>query len=151
MHSKSLALISLALASPAFSAPSQNGSNLPYSTWFATSFLSKGQPINRHYVASVLHEGIQKAATLNKNESLLAYTSEAVSSLVSPNGTLIGWDPTFYSLDDLRIGNNILYFWDSEGRKEEKYKIAASALRQQINLWPRTPSGVSLLTEILYG
>ncbi|KAF2189484.1 glycoside hydrolase family 105 protein [Zopfia rhizophila CBS 207.26] len=107
----------------------------------ATSFLSKSQFINPHYVASVIHEGIQKAAIQTKNDSLLEYTSKAVSSLVSPNGTLIGWDPYYYSLDDIRIGNNILYFWDKEGRKEKKYEIAARALRQQLDRWPRTPTG----------
>ncbi|CAO2650451.1 Nn.00g017430.m01.CDS01 [Neocucurbitaria sp. VM-36] len=113
----------------------------PYSTWMASSFLSKGQKINNHYVASVIHEGIQKAATLQNDSSLLAYASNAVSSIVLSNGTLVGWNSTYYTLDDIRIGNNILYFWDSEGRKDKKYEIAAKGLREQLNRWPRTPSG----------
>ena len=113
----------------------------PYSTWMASSFLSKGQKINNHYVASVIHEGIQKAATFHNDSSLLAYASNAISSIVSSDGTLKGWNSTFYTLDDIRIGNNILYFWNAEGRKEKKYEIAAKALREQLNRWPRTPSG----------
>jgi len=113
----------------------------PFSTWMASSFLSKGQPINNHYVASVVHEGIQKAATTQNDTALLAYVSSAVSSVVSSNGTIKGWHSTFYSLDDIRLGNNILYFWDSGGRKNNKYVVAAKALRDQLDRWPRTPTG----------
>ena len=113
----------------------------PYSIWMASSFLSKGQKINNHYVASVLYEGIQKAATRHDSVSLLSYTSDAISSIVSSNGTLKGWSPMFYTLDDIRIGNNILYSWDTEGRKDKKYEIAAKGLREQLDRWPRTPSG----------
>jgi rhamnogalacturonyl hydrolase YesR len=112
-----------------------------YSTRMASSFLSKSQRMNNHYVASVLYEGIQKAATFHKNASLLSTTSKAISSVVTAEGKITGWDPYYYSLDDIRVGNNILYFWDSEGRKEKKYEIAAAALREQLDRWPRTPSG----------
>lgn len=139
MHFQSITLALLACSSTAFAAPT---ASQPYSTWMATSFQSKSQSkIDRHYVANVLYEGIQKAATLHQNASLLSYASKAISSLVVANGTLLGWDPYYYSLDDIRVGNNILYFWDSEGRKEKKYEIAATALRKQLDRYPRTPSG----------
>ncbi|KAF1840859.1 glycoside hydrolase family 105 protein [Cucurbitaria berberidis CBS 394.84] len=138
MHFPALTLALLTCAGTSVAAAN---TTKPYSTWMASSFLSKGQKINNHYVASVIHEGIQKAATAQKDSKLLAYASDAVSSLVTPNGTLIGWRPTFYTLDDIRIGNNILYFWNSEGRKEKKYEIAAKGLREQLNRWPRTPKG----------
>ncbi|KAF2680095.1 glycoside hydrolase family 105 protein [Lentithecium fluviatile CBS 122367] len=134
MHYHALTLALLSSATSTLAAQ-------PYSTWMATSFLSKGQKINNHYVANVLYEGIQKAATFQKNATLLATASKAISSIVSSNGTIAGYDPYYYSLDDIRTGNNILYFWDSEGRKEKKYEIAAAALRDQLNRWPRTPTG----------
>ncbi|KAF2636995.1 glycosyl hydrolase-like protein family 88 [Massarina eburnea CBS 473.64] len=105
------------------------------------SFLSKGQPVSNHYTAMVLHEGIQKAATLHKNATLLSYASKAVSNLISSNGTIIGWDPYHYSLDDIRAGNNFLYFWDTEGRKEKKYEIAAASLIDQLHRFPRNEAG----------
>jgi rhamnogalacturonyl hydrolase YesR len=107
----------------------------------SSSWLSKGQKLNNHYVMAVIHEGIQKAATQQKDAELLSYASNAVSSLVKDDGTLIGWNATFYTLDDIRMGNNILYFWDSEGRKDKKYEIAAKGLRDQLDRWPRTPKG----------
>ena len=138
MHTSSLILALLTCTPAAFAAPK---APQPYSTWMASSFLSKKPANNPNYVSNVLREGIQKAATLHKNNTLLSYASDSISSLVASNGTLIGWNSSFYSLDNIRVGNNILYFWDSEGRKEEKYKIAATALREQLNRFPRTPTG----------
>jgi rhamnogalacturonyl hydrolase YesR len=138
MHHQTFALALLASATSTFAA---SNASQPYSTWMATSFLSKSQHINNHYVANVLYEGFQKAATFHKNASLLSTASEAISSIVRSNGSIIGYNPYYYTLDDIRVGNNILYFWDSEGRKDKKYEIAAAALRDQLNRWPRTPSG----------
>ncbi|KAF1829299.1 glycosyl hydrolase-like protein family 88 [Decorospora gaudefroyi] len=138
MHLPALALV---LAGTALAATNSKNSTKPYSTWMASSFLSKGQKINNHYVAAVIHGGIQKAATTQNDSALLSYVSNAVSSIVTSNGTLIGWNSTYYTLDDQRIGNNILYTWDAEGRKDDKYVIAAKGLREQLNRWPRTPSG----------
>ncbi|OAL50730.1 glycosyl hydrolase-like protein family 88 [Pyrenochaeta sp. DS3sAY3a] len=133
-------LLSLTLALAGTTAAASNTTR-PFSTWMASSFLSKGQRINNHYVPAVTHEGIQKAASLHNDSALLSYASDAISSLVSANGTLKGWNSTFYTLDDIRIGNNILYFWDAEGRKDKRYEIAAKGLREQLNRWPRTPTG----------
>ncbi|KAF2798660.1 glycoside hydrolase family 105 protein [Melanomma pulvis-pyrius CBS 109.77] len=138
MHLEAVILALLTCTPTAYAAPKPTQ---PYSTWMASSFLSKKPVINRHYVSNVLGEGIQKAATLHKNATLLSYASNAISSLVSTNGTLIGWNPTYYSLDDLRVGNNLLFFWDSQGRKDEKLKTAATALRKQLDRYPRTPTG----------
>lgn len=132
--------LSLTLALAGTTAAASN-STRPFSTWMASSFLSKGQRINNHYVPAVTHEGIQKAASQQNDSALLAYASDAISSLVSADGTLKGWNSTFYTLDDIRIGNNILFFWDKEGRKEKRYEIAAKGLREQLNRWPRTPTG----------
>jgi rhamnogalacturonyl hydrolase YesR len=107
----------------------------------SSSWLSKGQKLNNHYVMAVIHEAIQKAGTTQDDTELLTYASNAVSSLVSENGTLKGWNATYYTLDDIRFGNNILYWWNAGGRTEKKYEIAAKRLRQQLDRWPRTPTG----------
>jgi rhamnogalacturonyl hydrolase YesR len=139
MHIPALTAALLACSLPStYAAPK---AEKPYSEWLATSFLTKSQPINRHYVSAVLHEGIARAAALHSNSSLLSYVSKAVSSLVSSNGTLIGWDPEYYSLDDIRVGNNLLWWWDREGRKDKKYEVASRRLREQLGRWPRTASG----------
>nr|XP_036578480.1 cell wall glycosyl hydrolase [Colletotrichum truncatum]KAF6785775.1 cell wall glycosyl hydrolase [Colletotrichum truncatum] len=114
-----------------------------YSEWLASSFLSRQANINSGYGPAVLWEGIaragEKVAANGGCKTLLNAAEAKVSSLVSDNGTLDGWDPEWYSLDDLRIGNNLLYFY--QRNNDTKLKIAADGLRQQLNRWPRTPSG----------
>jgi rhamnogalacturonyl hydrolase YesR len=112
-----------------------------FSTWMAASFLSKKHPIDNHYVSNVINEGITKAATVHKNATLLSWASNAISSLVLANGTINKWDPYYYSLDDIRTGNNMLYFWNQGGRKEKKYEIAAASLRAQLDRFPRNAEG----------
>ncbi|WYZ36847.1 hypothetical protein EsH8_II_000353 [Colletotrichum jinshuiense] len=119
-------------------AGAQNTSR-PYSEWLASSFAARKAPIDSGYGAAVLFEGIARAGDQAGSNSLLQAAEDAVSSLVSEDGTLDGWDPEWYSLDDIRIGNNLLYFY--QRTKEEKYKVAVDGLRQQLNRWPRTPSG----------
>ncbi|KAK7193607.1 hypothetical protein DPSP01_000158 [Paraphaeosphaeria sporulosa] len=129
----------LASATAAAAAPTNVTSF--YSTWMADSFLSKKHPIDNHYVSNVINEGIRKAALAHKNATLLSWASKAISSIVDANGTIKNWDPYYYSLDDQRLGNNILYFWDAEGRKEKKYEIAAASLKAQLDRFPRNDEG----------
>ncbi|KAF4776321.1 cell wall glycosyl hydrolase YteR [Colletotrichum scovillei] len=113
----------------------------PYSTWLASSFVARKAPIDAGYGPAVLYEGIARAAAAANNATLLRAAETAVSSLVSDAGVLDGWDPEWYSLDDIRIGNNLLWFYQRNTTAGAKYKIAADGLRQQLNRWPRTPSG----------
>jgi rhamnogalacturonyl hydrolase YesR len=139
MHLQTLTLALLAGASSILAAPTATAK--PFSTWMADSWRSKGQKLNNHYVMAVIHEGIQKAGETQKDAELLSYASDAISSLVEEDGTLVGWNATFYTLDDIRMGNNILYWYNAGGRKEKKYEIAAKGLRDQLDRWPRTPTG----------
>ncbi|KAK2731662.1 cell wall glycosyl hydrolase [Colletotrichum kahawae] len=111
-----------------------------YSEWLASSFIDRQTPIDAGYGPAVLWEGIARArAQISPTSALLKAAEAKVSSLVSADGTLDGWDPEWYSLDDIRIGNNLLYFYQRSG--DAKLKTAADGLRQQLNRWPRTPSG----------
>ena len=112
-----------------------------YGQWMATSFISKNQVIRHTYVPAVTLEGMQKVGAANNNEELLEYARSSVSSLVSANGTVTGYNDTFYTLDDIRMGNNILHWWNEGGRNDTRYEIAAHRYRDQLNRWPRTASG----------
>ncbi|KAF2739832.1 glycosyl hydrolase-like protein family 88 [Polyplosphaeria fusca] len=140
MHLSVLTIAILTHIPPLIATPTP----LPYSEWMATSFLSKPQiKVDRHYVSAVLYEGLEKAASLHSNPSLLNHTSTHLTSLLSSNGTLKGWSPTSYSLDDLRIGNNLLhhYLTTNSTLQKTNFKRAATSLRHQLNSYPRTPSG----------
>ncbi|GKT44710.1 unsaturated rhamnogalacturonyl hydrolase YteR [Colletotrichum spaethianum] len=107
-----------------------------YSEWLASSFVDRKTVVDAGYGPAVLYDGIARAAAHVDNATLLRAAETAVSSLVSEDGVLDGWDPEWYSLDDIRIGNNLLWFY--QRTNETKYKVAADGLRQQLNRWPRT-------------
>ncbi|KAK1981594.1 glycosyl hydrolase-like protein family 88 [Colletotrichum cereale] len=111
----------------------------PYSEWLASSFVARNTPIDAGYGAAVLYDGIARAAVHVDNATLLRAAETAVSSLVSDVGVLDGWDPDWYSLDDMRIGNNLL--WLHQRTNETRYRVAADGLRRQLGRWPRTPRG----------
>ncbi|KAL1607792.1 hypothetical protein SLS60_002728 [Paraconiothyrium brasiliense] len=131
---------SILLASATAAAAAPNATSF-YSTWMADSFLSKKHPIDNHYVSNVINEGIRQAALAHNNKTLLSWASNAISSIVDTNGTIKNWDPYYYSLDDQRLGVNLLYFWDAEGRKQTKYETAAHSLKAQLDRFPRNAEG----------
>ena len=88
-----LPTLSLVLAGTAFAA---KNSTRPYSTWMANSFRSKNQTIDNHYVSAIIHEGYAKAALAQNDTELASFASGEVSSIVSADGTLKGWNSTFY-------------------------------------------------------
>jgi len=133
--------ISTALLTMGMGAAAAPKASDPYSTWMAASFVSKSHPIDNHYVSNVINEGVTKAAAFHNNATLLAWASKGTSSLVSAEGVIKNWDPEYYSLDDIRTGNNMLYFWNAEGRKEKKYEIATASLRAQLDRFPRNAEG----------
>lgn len=143
MRFSDLSLVALSCASTTLAAQNTTKPSA-YGQWMATSFLSKKQVIRHTYVPAVTLEGIQKVGSANKGKEaakLVEYARSAVSSLVSANGTVTGYDDTYYTLDDIRMGNNVLHWWNEGGRKESKYEIAAHRYRDQLNRWPRTPTG----------
>jgi rhamnogalacturonyl hydrolase YesR len=93
------------------------------------------------YGRATLYNGFQAAYDLLGNDTLLEwYRSQIDDVLVAPNGTLLDdFNTTFYSLDDYRIGNNILYWY--QRTEEERYRIAANTIRSMLNRHPRTPTG----------
>ncbi|KAK1573337.1 uncharacterized protein LY79DRAFT_673725 [Colletotrichum navitas] len=69
----------------------------PCSEWLASSFVARNALVTRHHDPAVLYGGIARAAVHVRNDTLLR--------------VLEGWDPEYYSLDDIRIGNNLLWLY----------------------------------------
>lgn len=92
------------------------------------------------YGRATVYLGYQAAFKLLGNSSYIEWERSQIEDvLVAENGTLVDFNTTFYSLDDYRIGNNILYFYNRTG--EEKYRIAAGTIRSMLDRHPRTPTG----------
>ncbi|KAL0943269.1 cell wall glycosyl hydrolase [Colletotrichum truncatum] len=114
----------------------------PYLAWTADSFtqheIDNKKPF--HYTKAVLYDGFEAAYELTKNESLADwYRGRIDERVVLANGSIANWKPEHYSLDEYRIGNNILWWYERTG--EAKYKSAAKIIREQLNRHPRTDEG----------
>ncbi|EFQ35166.1 glycosyl Hydrolase Family 88 [Colletotrichum graminicola M1.001] len=101
------------------------------------------------YGRAALYTGVEAVYELTRNETLLAwYRSVIDGPVVAEDGSIPGFDPAHYSLDDYRIGRNILYWHQrtttgggDAGGAESKYRAAADAIRAMLDRHPRTPSG----------
>ncbi|KAF4973668.1 hypothetical protein FZEAL_9260 [Fusarium zealandicum] len=92
------------------------------------------------YGRGVVFEGYEATYELYKNETLLDwYRSQIDDVVVAKNGSLVNYDTSKDSLDDYRIGMNLLYWFEKTG--EKKYKTAADYIRNRINDHPRTATG----------
>ncbi|KAI3539652.1 glycosyl hydrolase family 88 [Colletotrichum paranaense] len=115
----------------------------PYLAWTADSF-TKHEIDNKkpyHYTKAVLYDGFEAAIELTKDDALVDWYRSRIDDLVvQSNGSILNWKPTTYSLDEYRIGNNILWWYERTG--EEKYKTAARTIRDQlVERHPRTDEG----------
>ncbi|TDZ19297.1 Unsaturated rhamnogalacturonyl hydrolase YteR [Colletotrichum orbiculare MAFF 240422] len=114
----------------------------PYLAWTADSFtkhtIDNKKPY--HYTKAVLYDGFEAAYELTKNETLADWYRSRIDGLVVlSNGSITNWKPEAYSLDEYRIGNNILWWYERTG--EAKYKIAANIIRDELINHPRTDEG----------
>ncbi|KAI6087402.1 glycoside hydrolase family 105 protein [Hypoxylon rubiginosum] len=111
-----------------------------YLAWMADSFIEYGVSKTRSYGEATLYEGYEAAYALTNNETYAEwYRSQIDGAVVLENSTIAGWRYDYYSLDDYRIGNNILWWYERTG--ETKYKQAADIIRAQLDRHPRTPLG----------
>ncbi|KAF2208699.1 glycoside hydrolase family 105 protein [Cercospora zeae-maydis SCOH1-5] len=111
-----------------------------YLKWTADTHIQEGVKKDYHYTTSVLYTGYEFAIDLTGNETLVDwYRSQIDGAVVLDDGTISDWNYTFYSLDDYRMANNFLWWYDRTG--EEKYKSAAEIVRRQLDRHPRNDEG----------
>lgn len=112
----------------------------PYSTWMSDTFITKDIPLPRSYPQAVLYRGIEAVYNVTGDTSYFNYLQSSLDAIVDADGNLgDGYSSSKLSLDDLRVGPTLLYLYRETG--DERYKTAASQLRDQLDIQPRTPSG----------
>ena len=131
---KALAALILAASAPALAGDPS------YLTWMANSFISRGLEPDASYGHATLYLGFERAYELTGDETYLDWYRDQYDDVVLlEDGSIVDWNLSYYSLDDYRLGNNFLYWYERTG--EEKYRVAMDTIREQLNRHPRTPSG----------
>jgi rhamnogalacturonyl hydrolase YesR len=110
-----------------------------YTEWMASSFMTKNISLSRNYANGVLYTGMEFAYNKTKDERYFTYIKSQVDAVVDSSGGLINYPGSTVSLDDIRIGLNLLWLWTKTG--DDRYKIAADTLREQLNFTPRNKAG----------
>jgi rhamnogalacturonyl hydrolase YesR len=113
-----------------------------YATRMANSWIvnNREKQKARWYGRGAIYTGYESLIARTEDDELLEWLRSRIDDLVvADDGTIVGLDTKRYSLDDYRIGNNLLYWYEKTG--EEKYKIGAEVIRGMINRHPRTPTG----------
>lgn len=127
----------LALAAVASAAPPP--ASKPIVEQMTDSYIRRGVEIGYWYGEATLYSGVEAALAVKKNKTITSWYQSQVDSIINEDGTIIDWEYDYYSLDDYRIGNNFLYWYQRTG--DEKYKVAADIIRSQLDRHPRNPEG----------
>jgi rhamnogalacturonyl hydrolase YesR len=137
-----LAATVVAVTTPRRSDNQTGGITEPYARRMAESWIVNNHETqkDRWYGRAALYTGYEAIIARTGSDELLDWYRSRIDGLVvAEDGTIPTFDKTRYSLDDYRIGNNILYWYERTG--EEKYKTAADTIRGMLDRHPRTPTG----------
>ncbi|KAH7152144.1 glycosyl hydrolase [Dactylonectria estremocensis] len=114
-------------------------SSTSYAQLLTDSVIRRGVTPSFHYSQATLYTGLESVYDLTGNSTLLDFYRDQVDALVSENGTIASYIYTKHSLDNYRLGNNLLWWYERTG--EEKFKIAATDIKTLLDSHPRTPTG----------
>ena len=92
-----------------------------------------------HYELGFMMRAFELLWREGQRASYLDYVLYNVSPLVDAEGQLLGYRQEDYKLDQIAGGRTLLFLYDHSG--EERYLRAATLLREQLRIQPRTPEG----------
>jgi unsaturated rhamnogalacturonyl hydrolase len=99
----------------------------------------QGAPAVWGFELGIVLCGMDAVWRATREPAYFHYVQHTVDQLVQPTGTIDTYDPQAYSLNNILIGRELLMLYQET--HQEKYRLAAKTLRQQIAAQPRTPSG----------
>ena len=99
----------------------------------------QGTPTVWGFELGIVLCGMDAVWRATREPAYFHYVQQSVDHLVQPNGAIDTYNPDAYSLNNILIGRELLMLYQTT--HQEKYRLAAKILRQQIATQPRTPSG----------
>lgn len=112
-----------------------------WSVWMADTVCKKFPELRNRwaYDYGVVCKGMEKVYELTKDAKYFEYIKNNVDHFLLEDGSIRYYDQSAYNLDYLNNGKSLLFLYNQTG--EDKYKNAATLLRQQLNNHPRTSEG----------
>ena len=91
------------------------------------------------YAAGLLTYSLLKLNETAPDPRLVAFSGNAIGSFIAPDGSIQGYKPADFNLDNINSGKTALALWRLTG--DERYRKAAALLRRQFETQPRTGDG----------
>ncbi|MES2647011.1 MAG: glycoside hydrolase family 88 protein [Bacteroidota bacterium] len=97
------------------------------------------RPANWNYEIGVVLIGFERLSKLTGDKTYINYSKHIIDHFINADGTIRTYSLEEYNSDNIPPGRQLLHLYDEH--HEEKYKIAATALRNQISWQPRNRAG----------
>jgi len=97
------------------------------------------RPANWNYEIGVVLMGFERLGKMTNDKTYMDYTKHIVDHFIKDDGTIRTYVMDEYNSDNIPPGRQLLRL--HELYKEDKYKIAAQTLRNQISWQPRNKAG----------
>ena len=101
--------------------------------------LVANRPTRWDYEQGVLLKAFDVLGKQTGNNTYFKYTRKIIDQFVQPNGSIRTYESLDYNIDNITPGRVVLDLYRET--KEEKYKIAANLLHEQLVWQPRTKEG----------
>ncbi|KAF5018091.1 hypothetical protein F66182_9944 [Fusarium sp. NRRL 66182] len=139
-------LAATVLAVGGSSAPSNTQPS--YSKLMTDSMIRRGVNASFHYGEATLYTSFEDMWEYTKNQTYYDFFRRQIDAVVLEDGTIAKFNYSHYSLDNYRIGNNILWWYERSG--EKKFKLAADKIMDTLYKHPRTPTGGFWHRHVVY-
>jgi unsaturated rhamnogalacturonyl hydrolase len=108
-------------------------------TLWKDSVTESGKPEKWSYEQAVVLKGIEGVWLSTGDGKYFNYIQHLIDRFVSDDGTIRTYKLEDYNIDNVLLGRNLLTLYKVTG--QEKYRKAASLLREQLKNHPRTSEG----------
>lgn len=139
MKSLTLLLAGVTACTAKSACAATTSSNTSYAAWMTDSVIQRTVIPSYHYSQATLYTGLENVIALTSNATIKAFYRAQIDALVLSNGSIASYDYAKHSLDNYRLGNNILWWYEQTG--EEKFKTAAEGIKATLDSHPRNEAG----------
>lgn len=121
--------------------PRATADGRPWSVAVAQSVMRRNPQTHRRwdYTQGVVLGAIERVAQANGDAQMLAYVDANMARWITPMGDITGYRLDEYNIDEVSQGR--LLFGMLQRTGDERYRYAATMLREQLRKQPRTPEG----------